>query len=106
STPARPKLRRVRDVRVRGAGSTLHVSWDRVSEADDYDVIATLGIGGQRTLHTHRRSAVVRGVPRWSAGRVTVRALAPLRAGPAGRGRFAANGPRPKTRLRPLLHKH
>jgi hypothetical protein len=108
--PPSPKLGRVRKLRVSRRGPTVSVSWARVADAARYEVIATLKTGAQQIVFTHGRSVKLRHIQRWSAGRVTVRALAPLREGPVAAGRFHANGPRPrgafKLLTKPRKHRH
>ena len=101
-TPPPPRLPRTTRVRARRIGTTLHVTWQGVAQASRYEVVASLAIGGQHRVVTTGRSALLRGIARWSAGRVAVRALAPMRSGARRTARFRADGPRPKTRLRAL----
>jgi hypothetical protein len=101
-TPPSPRLPRTTRVRVRRIGTTLRVTWQRVAQASRYEVVASLALGGQHRVVTTGRSVRLRGIVRWSAGRVAVRALAPMRSGARGGARFRAGGPRPKTRLRAL----
>jgi hypothetical protein len=100
--PPSPKLAKVRQVRVTRHRSSLRVSWSPVAGATRYEVVATLAIGGERIVRVHGLSAAVTRVPRWSAGRVTVRALAPDRSGLRGSGRFRGDRQHPKTALKPL----
>lgn len=80
------------------------MSWSAVPEAARYEVVARLVTGGQVSTRTTRRSVVLRGIPRWSGGRVTVRALAPQRTGGTTAATFRSVGPRPKSRLVALPH--
>ena len=86
----------------RAHGGTLRVSWKRVPDATGYDVRVRLTTGGERNLHVTTTNARMRGIPRHSTGRISVRASAPARRGAAGTARLRAVGPRPKTRIGPL----
>ena len=101
-TPPSPTLARPSRLRAARHGGALRVSWQRVPDATGYDIRVQLRTGGERNLHVTTTSARLRGVPRYSAGRVSVRATAPARQSTAGTARFRANGPRPKTRIEPL----
>ncbi len=78
-TPPSPRLRRPGGLRVRRDGSRLRVSWRAVPGADRYEVVMTPAAGPQRVLRTTRPRAVLARVARATSGRITVRAVAPLR---------------------------
>jgi hypothetical protein len=101
-TPPSTRLGRPRRVRVRRRGTGLRVSWPHVAGAARYDVGTTLATGDQRKTSTRRNTLTIKRVTRSSGGRVTVRATASMRKGPARSGRFRATAPRPRTRLGPL----
>lgn len=99
--PPSPRLARPRQLRVRRRGTSLHVSWAGVAGARRYEVVASSSGTGSRMRGTRGRRAVVRGIGRSSAGRVTVRAVDRLRAGPPAKARFRRTSRR-KTRFGPL----
>jgi virginiamycin B lyase len=101
-TPPSARLGRPAHVRVRRLADQLQVTWSRVAEAARYEIVTTLAGGGQRVTSTRRPTATIRSVARSSGGRVTVRAIAPLREGRAAGARFRASAPRKSTRFRPL----
>ena len=101
-TPPAPSLARPSHLRAVRTGGALRVSWRRVPDATGYDVRVQLKTGGERNLHVTTPNARMRGLPRYSAGRVSVRASAPARRGAAATARLRASGPRPKTRIEPL----
>ena len=67
-----------------------------------YDVVTTLAAGDQRVTSTRRFSTTVGGVSPASGGRVTVRAVAPMRRGAIRSARFRATSQRAPTRFGPL----
>ena len=99
--PPSTSLGRLRGLRVRRAGTSLLVGWARVTDAQRYEVVLTTSSHGSRLRRTSARQAILRGVPRSSSGRVTVRAVAHLRAGPPASAGFRRTAPR-KTRFGPL----
>ena len=104
-TPPPPRLARPSRLRAVRTGGTLRVSWKRVQDATGYDVRVRLTTGGERNLHVTTTNARMRGIPRDSTGRISVRASAPARRGAAGTARLRAGGPRPKTRIGPLTRR-
>lgn len=86
--PPSPRLATPRRVQVRRARTTLRVRWRPVAGAGRYELAVTTSSGPQRFLTTRRTSALVRGVPRAGAGRVTVRAVARLRTSAPARAGF------------------
>jgi concanavalin A-like lectin/glucanase superfamily protein len=101
-TAPSPRLATVQRIRARHGGTTLRVTWQRVQQARSYDVRVTLSSGGERYVRTTRPTLTLRDIPRWSSGRVTIRALAPLRESTPAGVAFAASGPRPTTPLEPF----
>ena len=94
-------LSRPAALRVRRRGGTVHATWGAVSEAARYEVVATTAAGQQRVVRTRARRAALVGLPRWTGGRVTVRAVAGLRTSPTTGASFRRLE-RPRTRFRPL----
>jgi hypothetical protein len=89
-------------VRVKRTRKGLAVSWTKVAGAGRYEVGVTLRSRRMKFASTSRTHVLVKGVPRWAAGGVTVRALDDLRKGLPSRGRsFRAKGKEPSP-LRPL----
>ena len=73
--PPSPTLGVPQRLRVRRQGkSNLRASWRRVGGATRYELAVTLSSGRQRFVTTRKRTAVVKGIARSQAGRVTVRA--------------------------------
>jgi hypothetical protein len=101
-TPPSARLGRPTRLTVRRRGGRLLVTWKRVPEAQRYEVLTTLSSGGQRMTSTRRPSATIGSVARWNGGRVTVRAVAPMRQGRVTTARFRATAPRKTTRFGPL----
>jgi hypothetical protein len=101
--PPSLRLRKPRRVRVRRSGNRLIVNWRKVPGARRYEVAARLS-GRRQVFGTTRRTRIVlKGVPRWLSGRVTVRAIDTMRqSAVAGRPRFRATRRRPSP-FRPLL---
>jgi hypothetical protein len=89
-------------VTVRRRGDRLVVAWTRVAGAASYELVTTLASGEQRITSTRRPTATISPVTRSSGGRVTIRAVAPMREGRATAARFAATAPRKATRFGPL----
>ncbi len=88
--PASPRLRKVKGVRVRRKGSLLLVSWRKVAGATSYEVGARLS-GRRMTFARTSKRGVRFKVPKWFAGRLTVRAIDDLRQSPvSGAARFKA----------------
>jgi Concanavalin A-like lectin/glucanases superfamily len=92
--PPSPRLGRPSRLRVRRRGTRLHASWARVPGASRYEVVTTTSGGAQKLRTTRARRATVTGVARSSRGLLSVRAVAPLRTGPASRAAFRATAPR------------
>ena len=92
------RLARVRGLSARHVGTHLRMSWRRVAGAAGYDVAMSSTGDPQRRVHVRGTSLTVGGITRSSAGRVTVRAVAPLRASAAAVARFRATG-RPAVRF-------
>lgn len=88
-------------LRVHRRGTTLRVTWARVPDAARYQVVATPSGGAQRVRTTRARTATLKGIAASSGGRVSVRAIAPLRQGRPASAPFARSAKR-KTRLGPL----
>jgi hypothetical protein len=102
--PQSPVLPRPVRVRVRRTRKGLAVSWRKVAGARRYEVAVALTTARMAFASTHREHVVVKHVPRWAAGRVTVRALDDLRQGlPSASRRFRGVGRQPSP-LRPLAH--
>ncbi|HVE67374.1 MAG TPA: hypothetical protein VNB64_02210 [Solirubrobacteraceae bacterium] len=99
--PPSPVLARPARLRVRRLGTRLAVGWARVGGAARYEVAVTFSNGRQRFAATRNRSVVLRGISRGLAGRVTVRAVAPLRQGTPSLTRFRATARR-RTAMRAL----
>jgi hypothetical protein len=70
--------------------------------AERYELLTTLTSGEQRITRTPRHAATITRVTRSSGGRVTVRAIAPMRQGRTTAARFRATAPRTTPRFRPL----
>jgi hypothetical protein len=96
------RLGRPTHVTVRRRGDRLVVAWRRVAGAASYELVTTLASGEQRITSTRRPTATISPVTRSSGGRVTIRAVAPMRDGRATAARFAATAPREATRFGPL----
>ncbi len=101
-TPPSPRLDRPTRLSVRRRASRLVVTWKRVADAARYELVTTLNSGEQRITRTRRPAATITRVARSSGGRVTVRAIAPMRQGQAAAARFRATAPRTSPRFRPL----
>jgi hypothetical protein len=101
-TPPSPRLGRPARVTVRRRGTQLFVAWARVPGAARYALTTVLSSGEQRTTRTRRPGAVIASVPRSSSGRVTVSAVAPMRAGRPTSARFRATAARTWKRFGPL----
>jgi hypothetical protein len=86
--PPAARLARPARLRVRRVGTSLRVSWASVVGAATYEVVTTTTGAGQRTRRTRGRSLTLRGLSKSSSGRVTVRAVAPLRQGAPAGARF------------------
>ena len=96
--PPPARLARPAHLRVRRRGSSLRVSWAPVAGATRYEVVTTSGSAGQRITRARGAHATLRNVAPTSAGRVSVRAVAPMRQGSPTSARFGATK-RPKTRF-------
>ncbi len=101
-TPPSPRLGRPTRLTVRRHASRLVVTWKRVVDAARYELVTTLNSGGQRITRTRRPAATITRVARSSGGRVSVRAIAPMREGRAAAARFRATAPRTSPRFGPL----
>ena len=101
-TPPSPRLGMPARVKVRRSGGRLIVTWTRVPEAERYELLTTFDSGKQRITRTRRVAATVASVPRSSGGRVTVSAVAPMRAGRRTSAHFRATEARTWNRFRPL----
>jgi hypothetical protein len=95
-------LGRPTQVIVRRRRGGLLVTWPRVRDATRYELVVTLANGAQRITSTRRPRARLNAVTRASGGRVTVRAIAPMRQSQATAVRFRATAPRAATRFGPL----
>ena len=101
-TPPCARLGRPARLGVRRSGTRLRVRWTRVAGAERYDVVTTPGdrrpAGDEYppAQRGHRRRHPA------SGGRVTVRAVAPMRRGAIRWARFRATGQRAPTRFGPL----
>ena len=104
-SPPSPRLGKPTRVTVHRRGTRLVVAWTRVPEAARYELLITLSSGEQRITHTRRSGITITSVPRSSSGRVTVSAVAPMRAGPPTSARFRATAARTWKRFRPLPHR-
>jgi hypothetical protein len=101
-SPPSPTLSKPRRVRTRRKGqSGLRVSWRGVKGAARYELAVTLSSGRQHFLTTRRRKISVKRIPRWHAGRVTVRAVDKVRQGPPAAKHFKRTAPK-RTDLKPL----
>lgn len=99
--PPSPRLTRPRRLRVRRRATSLHVSWAKVPGARRYEVVASSSDEGSSMRRTRGQRAVIKGIGKSSAGRVTVRAVDRLRDGRPAKARFRRTAPR-KTRFGPL----
>ena len=81
--PPSPFLARPGHLRVRRRGSSLRVSWAPVAGAARYEVVTTTGSAGQRITRARGAHATRAQRALTSAGRVSVRAVAPMRQGSA-----------------------
>ncbi len=94
--PLTMHLARPKHVRVRHRGSRLAVSWRKVPGASRYEVAAAMASRRMVFAATAKRGVVVKGVPAWASGRVTVRAVDDVRqSDPSAGRRFRAVGLRP-----------
>ena len=100
--PIQPPTQRLgrRWLRVRRRGTALFVAFERVAEADRYELVTTLASGGQRVTRTRRTAVTLRSIARDSVGTVAVRAVAPMREA-ARTDRFRATD-KTRTRFGPL----
>lgn len=96
--PPSSRLGRPNRLRVRRRGMSLSVSWAGVRNATRYEVVATTSGAGQRIVRTRGRRATLKRIPKSSAGRVSVRAVATLRQGKPASARFPRTAKR-KTRF-------
>jgi hypothetical protein len=101
--PPPARLGRPAHLRVRRRASTLIVSWRRVAGATGYELVFTSPSTGQRVVRARGAHATLRRVALTSAGRVSVRATAPMRQGAPAAARFRATR-RLKTRFAVLPH--
>ena len=93
--PASPRLARVKGVRVRRKGGLLLVSWRKVAGATTYEVGANLS-GRRMTFAKTRKTGVRFKVPKWYAGKLSVRAIDDIRQSPvSGAARFRATSAEP-----------
>lgn len=99
--PPSPRLGKPKRLKVRRRGTTLRVSWAKVAGAERYEVVTTASGERQRIRRVHGRRTTLKRLPRSSAGRITVRAVAELRQGRPARARFNRTARR-ETRFRPL----
>lgn len=99
--PPSPHLGKPKRLKVRRHGTSLRVSWAKVAGAERYEVVATTSGERQRIRRVRGRRTTLKRLPRSSAGRITVRAVAELRQGRPARARFNRTARR-KTRFRPL----
>ncbi len=88
--PPSSRLGRPSHLRVRRRASTLIVSWRPVPGATGYELVTTSPSAGQRVARAHGAGAILRRVPLTSAGRVSVRAVAPMRHGAPASAPFRA----------------
>ncbi len=101
-TPPSPTLPRPHAATAHHLGSILHVTWTQVPGATGYEVLVTEASGPERMFRTTRDRLTVRSVVRYTAGHVTIRAIAPQRAGATITAGFDATGKRPAGRFREL----
>jgi hypothetical protein len=87
-SPPAASLARPTHLQVRRRGARLDVRWKAVPGATSYDVVVTAG-DAQRITRARGPHASLRGAVT-SAGRVSVRATAPMRVGRAASTRFRA----------------
>jgi hypothetical protein len=99
--PAAPRLGRPAGLQIARRGTSLRVTWNAVAHAARYEVVVTTTSAGQRSRTVHRAAVVLRGVPAFAKGTVSVRALDAFRQSPTAVARFSAAAPAP-TRFRPL----
>ncbi len=95
--PQSPRLSKVRGLKIKRKGTRLIVSWKRTKGARRYEIAATMSGGRQRFATTRKRRAVIRRVPKYRRGRVTVRSVDDLRQSRPARKRFRATAKRPRT---------
>ena len=88
--PPSSRLGRPAHLRVRRRASTLIVSWRPVPGATRYELVTTSPSAGQRVARARGAGATLRRVPLTSAGRVSVRAVAPMRHGAPASAPFRA----------------
>jgi len=101
-TPPSTRLARPTHLTVRRRATRLLIAWTRVAGATRYEIVTTLTSGVQRITRTRHPNATISPVARASGGRVTVRAIAPLRQGRATAARLRASARRKSTRFGPL----
>jgi hypothetical protein len=87
--PPSSHLGRPSHLRLRRRGSALIVSWRRVPGATRYELVTT-SLSGQRVSRARGAGATLRRIPLTSAGRVSVRAVAPMRQGAPASARYPA----------------
>ena len=81
-TPPSPILGAPKRLTVRrGKPNKLAISWATVADADSYEIAVTASNGRQVFAATKRRSVRIGGIDASVSGKVTVRAVAPLREG-------------------------
>jgi hypothetical protein len=102
SKPPAPTLPKPRQLRVVRHGKTVRASWGRVPGADAYEVAVTGSTGAQKFDKTRKTHTSIK-VPKSSAGRVSVRAVAKLRQGAPSLARFKRTAPA-RTSLTSLPH--
>ncbi len=102
-TPPAPQLATPRALTIQHSENTLRVRWSAVPDAATYQISITPTDGPQHTITTHASHVTIRAVAADISGTLSVRALAPLRDGPAAAAHFPATT-RPPTSLRPLPH--
>jgi hypothetical protein len=100
--PQSPVLPRPRGVRVQRNRKGLVVSWRKVAGAKHYEVAVAMKSHRMAFASTRQTHALVKHVPSWAGGRVSVRALDDLRQGnPSAARAFRGKGKQPSG-LRPL----
>jgi hypothetical protein len=96
--PPAVALARPAKLKIVRRGTTLRVTWKAVPGATGYEVTGAPTGGASTLVRAKRAAATLKRVSRASSGKVTVRAVAALRTGPAARAGYRATAKR-KTRF-------